>query len=584
MTNQKIAETLKQLADLLEFTGTNPFRLRAYRNAARVITDMTESVASLVERKSDLTKIDGIGKSVAEKCKALVNDGRLQQLDDLLEEVPKTVLDFLRIPKLGPKKAAVLFNVLGISTLTELKAACEAGEIRGLDGFGAKTEQAILEGMEIAAAAGERKYWSDADQLVSELRGHFAGCKAIDQIEFAGSYRRGKETVGDLDILVTSSDSETVMQFFSEFPLVESEIVRGGTKMSVRLSDGFQVDLRVVPPESFGAALQYFTGSKDHNVIVRSMAKSQDLKINEWGLFRVNGDKETWIAGRTEKEIYDALDLPLFDPEIREARREFEWAEAGELPQLITLDDLLGDLHMHTTASDGKATVQEMAEAAKRIGLKYIAITDHSKRVAIANGLDDEKLLEHWKEVEQVNESMKGFTVLKGIEVDILEDGALDISDDVLAQAQWVTASIHFGQNQTRRQITDRIVGAIAHPHVSAVSHPTGRLLNRRKAYEVDMQEVMDAAAEYGKILELNAHPARLDLHDVHCAMAKSMGIPIVICSDAHSPRGLEVLRFGIKQARRGGLTKDDVANTRTWTQMKKLIGKTKALQTTKQE
>ena len=574
MTNQQIASTLDQFADLLEFTGTNPFKLRAYRNASRVISDMTESIATLVEQNADLTRFEGIGKSVAEKCKQMVTTGRLRQLDELLKTVPRSVLDMLRIPKLGPKKAAVLFNELGIATLQQLQDACEGGQVRALEGFGAKTEQAILDGIQSVAETEQRKYWSQADEIVQQLKDHFSACQAVKQIEFAGSYRRGKETVGDLDILITSAEADAVMDHFHEFPQVSSQIGRGPTKMSVRLNDGFQIDLRVVPDASFGAALQYFTGSKDHNVILRSMAKSRGLKINEWGLFRVDDGDQQRIAGKTEKEIYDALGLPTFDPELREARQEFQWAESDELPELVKLSDLKGDLHMHTTDSDGKASIQEMIQAAKKRGLKYIAITDHSKRVAIANGLDDQRLLQQWEEIDGINKSLKGFTVLKGVECDILEDGSLDISDDVLSQADWVTASIHFGQDQSRTRITARIVGALEHPSVSSISHPTGRLLNQRKAYDVDMESVMKAAAEHGKLLELNAHPARLDLNDVYCAAAKNLNIPIVINSDAHSPKALDVLRFGIIQARRGGLTADDVANTRTWLQLKKLIGR----------
>ncbi len=576
MTNQKIADTLEQLADLLEFTGTNPFRLRAYRNAARKISGMSESIATMVAKGEDLTGIEGIGKSTAEKCKALVNDGKLKQLDELLKEVPKTVLDMLKIPGLGPKRAAIIFNELGISNLPDLKKACEAGKIQELDGFAAKTEKTILAGIEIAAAASNRIYWSEADEIVSRLRDHLSQCKAIQQMEFAGSYRRGKETVGDLDVLVTSKDWNAVMDCFASFPEIESEIIRGGTKMSVRIGDSFQVDLRVVNDESFGAALQYFTGSKDHNVVLRGMAKDRGLKINEWGLFEVDGDDEKRIGGATEAEIYDALELPVFPPELRQARREFDLAKAGDLPELITVQDIKGDLHMHTTATDGQNSIEEMAKAAKKIGLKYIAITDHSKRVAMANGLDDDRLLEQWEEVDQVNAKLKGITILKGIEVDILEKGGLDISDEVLIQADWVTASVHYGGTQSRDKITKRIVDAIAHPFVSAISHPTGRLINQREPYDVDMQAVMEAACDHRKLLELNAHPVRLDLHAIHCAIAKDMGIQIVINTDAHSIPGLDVMKYGIKQARRAGLTKKDVANTRTWTQMKKLIGKKK--------
>lgn len=574
MTNQRIAQTLEQLADLLEFTGTNPFRLRAYRNASRKISAMTDSIATMVENGEDLTKLEGIGKSVAEKCKALVEHGKLQQLEDLLEQVPKSVLDMLKIPGLGPKKAAVIFNQLNISTLDQLKAAAEAGELQALDGFAAKTEQTILKGIAIAAAAGQRIYWSEADGIAQRLRVHMEACPVIQQMEFAGSYRRGKETVGDLDLLVTSEDPATVMQHFATFSEIESEIVQGDTKMSVRIGDSFQIDLRVVSDESFGAALQYFTGSKEHNVVLRGMAKNRGLKINEWGVFEVDGDQETWVAGRDEAEVYGALDLPVFPPEIRQARFEFQWAEQGALPDLITLDDMRGDLHMHTTASDGQNSIEEMAAAAKKLGLKYIAITDHSKRVSMANGLDDDRLLAQWDDVDRANDSIKGITILKGIEVDILEKGGLDISDAVLEQADWVTASVHYGGKQDRETITKRIVDAIAHPSVSAISHPTGRLINQREPYEVDMQAVMMAAKKYGKLLELNAHPVRLDLNELHCAMAKEMGVKIVINTDAHNIPGLQMMRYGIKQARRGGLTKDDVANTRTWAQMKKLIGK----------
>jgi DNA polymerase (family 10) len=339
--------------------------------------------------------------------------------------------------------------------------------------------------------------------------------------------------------------------------------------MSVRLAAGLQVDLRVVPAESFGAALQYFTGSKQHNVVLRGRAKARGLKINEYGVFR----DEKYVAGRTEAEVYATLDLPCFPPELREARREFDWADAGELPALVEQDQIQGDLHMHTTATDGAATLEEMADAAKARGLKYIAITDHSKRVSMANGLDATRLRRQWEEIDKLNERLKGLTVLKGCEVDILEKGGLDLADDVLAEADWIVASVHYGQNQPREQITKRILDAIANPHVSAIAHPTGRLLNRRKPYEVDIDAVFQAARTHRKLLELNAHPQRLDLDDVACAAAKQHGVPIVISTDAHSIDGLDKLRYGILQARRAGLTKADVANTRPWADVRKLLG-----------
>lgn len=575
MTNQLIAKQLTQLADLLEFTGANPFRLRAYRNGARVISDMTDSIAKMVSEGVDLTKFDGIGKGVAQKCVELVETGNLTQLDELLEEVPKSVLDLLNIPGLGPKKAAVLFKEMNITTLDALQAACEGGELQKLSGFGEKTEKAILEGIAFAASAGKRILWSEADLIAEDLRQHMESCKAIKQMEFAGSYRRGKETIGDLDLLVDADDSKIVMDHFVEFERFSSVIARGDTKISIRLDDDFQVDLRVVPKDAFGAALQYFTGSKEHNVRVRGLARQMDMKVNEWGVYEVDEDgNEKWIAGRTEKDVYAALGLPVFHPETREDRREFEWSERKRVPQLVQEKDILGDLHMHTTATDGKNSIEEMAEKARSRGLKYIVITDHSKRVAMANGLDGKRLQAQWKKIDAINEkSEDDFLILKGIECDILENGDMDLADQVLAKADFVIASLHYGQKQPRQQITDRIVGALENPHVSMIAHPTGRLINKRDAYDVDLDVVFEAARANGKLLELNASPMRLDLNDVYLLKAKSMGIPIVINTDAHSTRGLDNMKYGIKQARRGYLTKKDVANTRDWNELAEMIG-----------
>jgi DNA polymerase (family 10) len=575
MNNVRIAETFDLIADLLEFTDANPFRVRAYRNGARAIRDDPRPMETIhKDPESAPTDIAGVGKDLAEKVAALLETGSVPMLEELLTEIPKSVLAILRIPGLGPKKAAALYNTLNISTLDQLKAACEAHQVRDLKGFGAKTEETILAGMSLAQTAGDRMLWATADKIAREICAHLDSCKSIKQLEVAGSYRRGRETVGDLDILVTSAKADEVMDRFGEFPDVDTVVGRGPTKMTIRLADGLQVDLRVVPAKSFGAALVYFTGSKQHNIVLRGMAKDRGLKINEYGVFRVRGEKETLVAGRTEKELYEALELPWFPPELREARREFEWAETGKLPELIELDDLQGDLHMHTTATDGKATLSEMVDAARALGLQYIAITDHSKRVTMANGLDGARLRRQWKEIHKLNQSLRGFRVLKGVEVDILERGGLDLPDDVLAEADWVVASVHYGQNQSREQITKRVIGALENPHVSAIAHPTGRLLNRRKAYDVDLEAVFKAAKAHGKIMELNANPRRLDLDDVACVAAKSHGIPIVISSDAHSTEGLGVLRYGIKQARRAGLTKRDVANARSLDRLQALVAK----------
>ena len=574
MENGQISAQITKLADLLEFQGANSFKIRAYRRGARVIKDSTESFSTMAQSDpSVLLEIDGIGKGVAEKITQLIQEGEISEINEILETVPATVLDILRIPGLGPKKAAALYQELGIQTLEQLQAACEAGEVQKLKGFAAKTEQSILEGMAIATAANERIYWSEADQLASSLSSHLNQCESIGQLEFAGSYRRGRETVGDLDILVVSQDPASVMAHFGNYPDLEQIIVQGDTKMSIRVGNSFQVDLRVVEADAFGAALQYFTGSKDHNVEVRGRAKQLGMKINEYGVFQVDGDSETYIAGATESEVYEALGMPCFAPELREARTEFDWAAQNALPDLIEVAQIQGDLHMHTTATDGKASIEEMTDAAQARGLKYIAITDHSQRVSVANGLDAERLLAQWKEIDAINAARDdNFLILKGIECDILESGSMDLPDEVLAQADWVIASVHFGQKQPRQQITDRITNALENPHVDIIAHPTGRLINRREAYEVDIDAVFQAAKENGKLLELNANPVRLDLHDVHCAMARERGIPIVISSDAHKISGLDVLPYGIKQARRGGLTAAHVANTLSWPELQKLL------------
>lgn len=575
MDNARISETFDLIADLLEFTAANPFRVRAYRNGARTVRDLNEPAAMIAADSSrSLTDIDGIGKDLADKIKQLVSGEKVPLLEELIAQVPQSVLALVRVPGVGPKKAAALHKELGIKTLDELRLACEAGRVRGLKGFGAKTEQAILAGLSLAETMTVRMLWAEADLEAQRVLAHLKGTPGLTQIEMAGSYRRGRETVGDLDVLAVADDVNRLMDRFGAIASLDTVIGRGETKMSIRIASGAQIDLRVVPAESFGAALQYFTGSKDHNVVLRSRAKAAGLKINEYGVYR--GDE--YIAGRTEEEVYATLGLPCFPPELREARREFDWSEAGTLPKLIEIEDIVGDLHMHTHATDGRASIEEMVDAAKERGLKFIAITDHSKRVSMANGLDGTRVRAQWAEIDRINARMKdaadSFLILKGIECDILEKGGMDLPDDVLAEADWVVASVHYGQNQSREQITERILGALENPYVSAIAHPTGRLINRRKSYEVDLEAVYAAAKKHSKFLELNANPQRLDLDDVACATAKERGIPIVINTDAHSTEGLNVLRYGILQARRAGLTKCDVANTRSWAEMRKMLGR----------
>lgn len=570
MKNVQIAQVFDEIAEILEFQGANAFRVRAYRNAAKTIGEFAESIATVAaDPARELTDITGIGADLAAKIVTLINTGSLPMLDELRTQIPASVLALSRVPGLGPKKAALLHKELGVTTLAELKAACEAQRVRALKGFGAKTEETILAGLEIASTAEHRVLWADAEKRVETISAWLREFPGVKQLEAAGSYRRGKETIGDLDFLAVAADGPALMNRLAEFSDVEQVLARGDTKMSVRLRGGLQVDLRIVPAESFGAALQYFTGSKEHNVVVRGRAKDLGLKVNEYGVFR----GETYVVGRTEEEVYASLGLPCFPPEMREARREFDWAAAGALPRLIEASDIVGDLHLHTDATDGRDPLEVMVAAAQARGLKYIAVTDHSQRVSVARGLNAQRVLQQWDAIDRLNETLRDFTVLKGIEVDILEAGPLDLPDDVLARADWVMASVHFGQNQPRDQITKRIVDAVRHPAVSAIAHPTGRLINRRKAYDVDLEAVFDATREAGKFLELNANPHRLDLDDTACAAAKARGIPIVISTDSHSTNDFAKLRYGILQARRAGLTKDDVVNTRPWPQVKKRLG-----------
>ena len=568
MQNVEVARIFEDLADLLELDG-NPFRVRAYRNAARTVDALSADVAALVARDpTELLQLEGIGKDLADKITVIVRTGQLPQLEDLKAKIPPGVVQMLRIPGLGPKKVAALFKELGLDTLETLKQAAEQGRIAELKGFGKKTEQSILAGLTIVAEAGQRVFLADAkveaDAIVSDLQ----QLSSITQATVAGSCRRRKETVGDLDVLVTSSDHNAAMDRLAANPLVVKVLARGDTKQRVRLRSGLELDLRVVPDESFGAASQYFTGSKEHNIVIRRRAQERGLKLNEYGLFR--GDE--LVASRTEAEVYAAVGLPWIPPELRENRGEIERAEAGQLPKLIELTDIRGDLHTHTTATDGMNSIREMAEAAKARGLQYIAITDHSKRVTMANGLDADRLRAHWREIEKVRAQISGIEILKGIECDILEDATMDLSDDVLAEADWVIAVLHYGLKQPREQINKRLLNAIRNPHVDVIGHPTGRLIGQRPGADLSFDDVLTAAADHGVLLEINAHPSRLDLDDTHAAAAKDRGIPIVISTDAHSTAGFDVRQSGIFQARRAGLAAQDVANTRTLAEFRKLL------------
>ncbi len=570
MQNGDVAKIFDELADLLEIQNANPFRVRAYRNAARTIGDLPESVADILadpERK--LEELPGIGNDLAAKIRTIVETEGLPQLEELRAQVPRGVVDMMRLPGLGPKKAAALFKELQIASLEALKQASESGAVAGLKGFGEKTAKKILEGLgKLAQAGPQRVQLAEALPAAEVILADLRNCPGVHEAEIAGSFRRRRETVADLDLLATAADSAPVMDRLAAHPLVESVLARGETKQRVRLKSGIEMDLRVVPRESFGAAMQYFTGSKEHNIVMRRRAQERGLKINEYGVFR----GETSIAGRTEAEVYAAVDLPWIPPEIRENRGEIERAERKALPKLVEPGDIRGDLHMHTTATDGTATIREMAEAAKARGLEYIAITDHSKRVSMANGLDADRLRAHWKEIEKVRKQVRGIQILRGVECDILEDGSLDLPDDVLAEADWVLAVLHYGLRQPRDQIMKRLMTAIRSPHVDALGHLTGRMVGRREGVDLDLDATLKAAADHGTMIEINAHPNRLDIDDIGAAAARDLGIPIVIDTDAHSVTGFDVMRFGVYQARRAGLEAKDVANTRPWAEFKKLL------------
>ncbi|MAG93025.1 MAG: DNA polymerase III subunit beta [Planctomycetaceae bacterium] len=569
MQNKDVAPFFSRLADLLEIQGSNAFRIRAYRNAARTIENLTESVADIVaDDPKNLQQLPGIGKDLAAKIATIVETGALPQLDELREQIPPGVVRMLGIPGVGPKKVAALFHELQVTSLEELREAAQQNHVAELKGFGQKTQTLILEGIEHLEQAAQRVFLAEARPDAEAILETLAALDSTQHATIAGSCRRLKETVGDLDILVTSDDATRAMDALAEHPLLEKVLARGDTKQRVRLRSGLELDLRVVPNESYGAAMQYFTGSKEHNIVVRRRAQERGLKLNEYGLFR--GDER--VAGATEEEVYDAVDLPWIPPELREDRSEFDLAEAGTLPDLVELADLRGDLHMHTTATDGTAGILEMAQAAKSRGLKYIAITDHSKRVTMANGLDADRLRAHWRDIETAREQIAGIEILRGIECDILEDATLDLPDDVLAEADWVVAVLHYGLRQPREQINKRLLSAIRNPHVDVIGHPTGRLVGKRPPADVSMDEILKAAADNGVMMEINAHPSRLDLHETHAAAAKDLGIPIVISSDAHSTTGFDVLQWGVCQARRAGLTKKDVANTRTPGQFLKMV------------
>ncbi|MFC0336825.1 DNA polymerase (family 10) [Kushneria avicenniae] len=568
MQNADIARTLERLATLLDIEGANAFRVRAYRSAAQSIESHSRPLQKMVANDEALTELSGIGRDLAEKITELITTGHLAVLEETEKRLPSGLLQLMRVSQLGPRRIRQLHDALGIDSLEALKEAAREGRISALEGFGQKTEAGILREAERLDDALPRTRIDEALQAAEELIKWLERADGVQRLSVAGSLRRGLETIGDLDILVSSDDGPAIMAHLMNYPEIAEIVAHGKTKSTIYLHSGLQVDVRVVADESFGAALYYFTGSQAHNIATRKMATGRGLRINEYGIYK--GKQQ--LAGRTEEEVLAKIDLPWIAPELRENRGEIEAALEGTLPELVTLDDIRGDLHMHTTASDGQASLEKMVHAARKRGYRYIAITDHSQRLAMANGLDARRLREQMAEIDALNGRLKNFTVLKGNEVDILEDGTLDLPDDVLAELDVCVFSVHSKFNLSREKQTERILRAMDNPHVNILAHPTGRIINGREGYDVDIEAVLHGARARGVFLEINAQPARLDLTDHWVCMARDIGVALAINTDAHATGQLGHMTVGVTQARSGWLERKDVLNTRTVTQLKKLM------------
>jgi DNA polymerase (family 10) len=558
MENLAIARIFAEIADLLEIKNENPFKIRAYRNASDTIAHATAQLAALQD--DELRSIPGIGKELAAKIREICETGSVRYHRELLEQFPSTILDLLRLQGVGPKTVAQLYAQLNIRTLDELEAAAKGGQLRELKGMGPRKEQLILKALEERRHHSGRHLMPEAADAAAKLIEYLEERSPDTDFVAVGSLRRGADTSGDLDILAVGAGQD-VMPVFTDYRLVDRILGQGDTKSSVLLWGGIQADLRLVPADSRGAAMQYFTGSKNHNIALRDRAIARGYKLNEYGLFR-NADGER-VAGATEEGIYEALGLAFVPPELREGRGELQAAETRTLPTLISLKDIRGDLHTHTSETDGRDDIETMALAARDAGLEYIAITDHSKALAMANGLDEHRALEHARRIREISDRLEGITILAGIECDIRPDGTMDLADDCLAHLDIVIASIHSAFNQEASQITDRMLRAMTCRYVDVIGHPTGRLLLKREPYQVEVGQIVDAAARAGVALEINCQIDRLDLNDVHAKLARDRGVNILIDTDSHSTKGFSLLQWGVMVARRAWLTPADVLNTR---------------------
>jgi len=559
LKNLELSRIFEQIARILKIKGGNPFKIRAYEKITLVLENLPIDIETIYQQ-GGLNNIPGVGEGIAKKIEEFLTTGKLEYYEKLKETIPDGVVELIDILEVGPKTAKLLYEQLGVDNIGKLEKAVRQHQVKDLPGMGEKSETNILRGIELYKRRKERVLLGTALPLAEEIVEDLRQLKETDKINFAGSLRRKKETIGDIDILVTSQKPEKIMKTFTSLPQVREILAEGPTKSSVITKEDIHVDVRVVEPISFGAALQYFTGSKAHNIRLRELAVKRGLKINEYGVFDVKTDRR--IAGEREDEIYKILNLPFIPPELREDRGEIKAAQENKLPELIKYSQIRGDLHLHTKWSDGAHTIRQMAKAAKKKGYKYIAVTDHSQSLGVAGGLTEERLKEQIELIRKLNQELKDFTILAGIEVDIKADGSLDFSDEILSKLDVVIAAIHSGFKQESKIITGRIIKAMQNKLVNIIAHPTGRLIGYREAYQVDINKIMDVAAETRTILEINAYPERLDLNDVYCRMAKDRGVQLAIETDAHSIDGLEFMNLGVDVARRGWLEEKDVINT----------------------
>ncbi len=565
---QKISEIFNQMADLLDIKGDNEFRVRSYREAAKTVSGLSDDISDIADDEKKIKSLPGLGESMAQKIKEIAETGKLKQLEKLKQEVPETLIDIMKLEQMGPGRTRILYNNLKIKSIEDLKNALKKNKVEKLEGFGKKTTGQLKEEVEkfMEEKGHERFKLNVAEDISAPLIEYLK--KKVGNITIAGSYRRNKETVGDIDILVTSDNPGKTMDYFVDYEDVAKVLSKGKSKSSVRLNTGIQVDLRIIEKRSWGAALLYFTGSKAHTIQLRKIGQDKDLKVNEYGIF----DGKKSLASETEEEMYEVLGLYYIEPELRENRGEIDASKNHKLPSLIELKDIKGDLHTHTDATDGKYSMEDMVKQAVEFGYSYYAITDHSKKVAMANGLDEKRLQKQIDKIDELNKKEKKIRILKAIEVDILEDGKLDLPNEILKHLDLVVCSIHYNMKLSEKKQTKRVLKAMENPYFNIFAHPTGRRIQEREPYRIDLKEIMKEARDNGCFLEVNSDPNRLDLNDSQIIMAKDIGLKLAVSTDAHNLSSLKNMKYGVAQARRGWLEKEQVINTYTWKELRKML------------